>query len=131
VAEVAKELGRLWGQLGEAEKAGYKEKSAALAVAAAAGDCEPADGEQEPQAEGAADTVLKRAPPAGFPHSVVKRIIALDPDVQRVSHDAVTLISQACEMFLASMAEKCARVAAAAKPKRSTVKVCVPIEHAM
>lgn len=56
-----------------------------------------------------------------FPKSRVKKIMTLDKDVQRVSSEALFLISCSTELFLQLLAEKSARVAI--EKKRKTVKL--------
>lgn len=56
-----------------------------------------------------------------FPTGRVKRIMRLDNEVQRVSSEALFLVSRSTELFLQFLAEKSARVAI--EKKRKTVKL--------
>ncbi|KAF7839565.1 DNA polymerase epsilon subunit C [Senna tora] len=56
-----------------------------------------------------------------FPMGRVKKIMRLDPDIQRVSSEALFLISCSTELFLQFMAKKSAQVAI--EKKRKTVKL--------
>lgn len=55
----------------------------------------------------------------GLPRGVVKKIIMLDPEVQRVSADALWLVGEAARLFLQSLAAKGA--AAVTSKKRKTI----------
>lgn len=57
------------------------------------------------------------APPFGLPTSLVKRIITVDPDVQRISADGVRSIAKATELFLQLLAAQSFRQAALLKRK--------------
>lgn len=89
----------------------------AEAAAAAAEAAEAAGGE-----EGAADAA-PAAPAAavdpGLPRGVVKKIIMLDPEVQRVSADALWLVGEAARLFLQALAAKGG--AALSSKKRKTI----------
>ncbi|XP_061338686.1 NCT transcriptional regulatory complex subunit A [Gastrolobium bilobum] len=56
-----------------------------------------------------------------FPNGRVKKIMRLDKDVERVSSEALFLVSSSTELFLQFLAEKSARVAI--EKKRKTVKL--------
>ncbi|XP_028771970.1 nuclear transcription factor Y subunit C-6 [Neltuma alba] len=56
-----------------------------------------------------------------FPTGRVKKIMKLDPEVQRVSSEALFLVSCSTELFLRFLAEKSAQVAI--EKKRKTVKL--------
>jgi histone H3/H4 len=120
VAVVAKELGARWRALSEENREKYKELArqrteAAAAAAAAAG---PADGDAADDAD--ADEQPDQQLPA-FPRSIVKRIMACDPDFKRASADAVWLICAAAEALLGSIAERAAKQALG--KRRKTVKL--------
>jgi len=86
----------------------HAEAAAAAAEAAeAAGDA--AAGPAEPPT--AADTAL--------PKGIVKRIMLLDSEVQRVSADAIWLVGEATRLFLQHVAAKGA--AAVTSKKRKTI----------
>lgn len=72
-----------------------------------------ADGEQQAAAAGGGGA----APPFGFPTSMVKRIIMVDDEVQRVSADAVRAIAKAAELFVQQLAVKALQHAQASKRK--------------
>ncbi|KAG4995585.1 hypothetical protein AAZX31_11G254700 [Glycine max] len=56
-----------------------------------------------------------------FPKGRVKKIMALDKDVKRVSSEALFLVSRSTELFLQFLAEKSAQVAI--EKKRKTVNL--------
>ncbi|XP_054807924.1 DNA polymerase II subunit B3-1 [Prosopis cineraria] len=56
-----------------------------------------------------------------FPTGRVKKIMKLDPEIQRVSSEALFLVSCSTELFLRFMAEKSAQVAV--EKKRKIVKL--------
>lgn len=57
--------------------------------------------------------------PPAIPKGVVKRIMLLDPEVQRVSAEAVWLVGEATRLFLQALAVKGA--AAVTSKKRKTI----------
>ncbi|KAK7306356.1 hypothetical protein VNO77_44289 [Canavalia gladiata] len=56
-----------------------------------------------------------------FPKARVKKIMTLDKDVQRVSSEALFLVSRSTELFLQFLAEKAAQVVI--EKKRKTVRI--------
>uniref|UniRef100_A0A7C9CNT5 Transcription factor CBF/NF-Y/archaeal histone domain-containing protein n=1 Tax=Opuntia streptacantha TaxID=393608 RepID=A0A7C9CNT5_OPUST len=56
-----------------------------------------------------------------FPTGRVKKIVKIDNDINRISSEALFLISGATELFLQFLAEKSAQIAA--EKKRKTVKI--------
>ena len=61
------------------------------------------------------------AHPFGFPLSLVKRVMCLDPEVVRVSGDGLKAVAKAAELMLADMAAKAC--SAAQGQKRKTIKL--------
>ena len=61
------------------------------------------------------------AHPFGFPLSLVKRVMCLDPEVVRVSGDGLKAVAKAAELMLGDMAAKAC--AAAQGQKRKTIKL--------
>ena len=112
VAHVAKRVGVMWAALSEEEKETYKkkaeeEKKVAIETAIAnmaEGVAEEKDDSEKPQTSTAAPTL---------PISVVKRIVARDPDGKRISGDALTAITFATELILETLATSSSRMAAA------------------
>ncbi|GIL86944.1 hypothetical protein Vretimale_15521 [Volvox reticuliferus] len=115
VTLVAKELGQLWKALSDEAKAAYKLRAGnqqqAADVDAQAGS--PAD---EPRQNIASD-----AKPAVLPTAWVRRVVGLDPEIQRCSADAVLALSTAAEVFIGTICAKATAVAAGAK--RRTVRL--------
>ncbi len=72
--------------------------------------------ENEQRAEQEANTH-----PFGFPLSLVKRVMCLDPEVVRVSGDGLKAVAKAAELMLADMAAKAC--SAAQGQKRRTIKL--------
>lgn len=130
VAQVAKGLGHKWGELSEAEKEQWKvtakERTQAIAAAeaAAAEECDEGDGEREAASgrdgDVGASGQATAARPAGLPASIVKRIMLLDEDVDRVAGGALKAVSKAAELFLAQLTQR--SMAIAVKSKRKTLK---------
>nr|KAJ8451523.1 hypothetical protein Cgig2_018157 [Carnegiea gigantea] len=56
-----------------------------------------------------------------FPTARVKKIVKIDKDINRISSEALFLVSGATELFLQFLAEKSAQIAA--EKKRKTVKI--------
>ena len=77
---------------------------------------EDAAAQHEPQAGGSAP------PPFGLPTSLVKKIITMDSDVQRISADGVRSIAKATDLFLQLLAAKSFREAAQHKRKNLQFK---------
>lgn len=82
--------------------------------------------EQEPQQSQGAEAGREQqaatggggaAPPFGFPTSLVKRIMMVDDEVQRVSADAVRATAKAAELFVQQLAVKALQHAQASKRK--------------
>ena len=95
VAAVAKAIGAKWQGLTEEEKAQYKEVAAAQAAEKAALAGSDSEGEEEaPEPDR----------PTGFPLSVVRRLVEQDPDVKRVSAEAVKAVARATELYLEMLA---------------------------
>lgn len=92
----------------------YAEQQASQAEADGAGspggDVEAAAAQHEAQGGSS-------APPFGLPTSLVKRIITMDPDVQRISADGVRSIAKAGELFIQLLAGKAFHHAAQHKRK--------------
>lgn len=149
VAEEAKELGRRWKQLSDEERAAWKQQCEAAAAADAAAAAQGGGGQQDatqhqhqqqgdgpaedgqPQAPGSSAKVKKDGgAEAGLPLATVKRVILLDSDVARVSHDAAMVVARAAEMFVGLLAERCARQLATSKPRRTTIKVQAVVRRA-
>lgn len=59
--------------------------------------------------------------PFGFPLSLVKRVMCLDPEVVRVSGDGLKAVAKAAELMLADIAAKAC--SAAQGQKRRTIKL--------
>ena len=59
--------------------------------------------------------------PFGFPLSLVKRVMCMDPEVLRVSGDGLKAVAKAAELMLADMAAKAC--SAAQGQKRKTIKL--------
>ena len=87
VAEVAKEIGRLWKELAEDERQGYKDRAAESAKAFAEVAAAANDG-KEPSDEPAEHAAKK---PAQLPLSIVKKVMVIDKDVSRVTAEGVWL----------------------------------------
>ena len=64
-------------------------------------------------------------PPFGLPTSLVKRIVGMDPEVQRISADGVRCVAKAAELFIGLLAEKAFRHAAGLKRKNLRFQVGV------
>ncbi|GFH17549.1 HMG box domain-containing protein, partial [Haematococcus lacustris] len=54
---------------------------------------------------------------------VLSQIILLDPEAQRISQEALLIVSHAAELFLAHLTTKCAEAVAQARPKRKTLRL--------
>jgi len=123
VAAVAKEIGERWRALGEEAKQRYKDAAAAAGAAAAeaAAAEAPAEGEAGEAGEAGDAPRAAAAAPAGLPPSIVRRIMLLDPDVQRVAAPAAKAMALAAELFIGHLAERGA--SAARRAKRRTVKL--------
>lgn len=120
VAAIGKAIGVLWKELTEEERQNYKdnaaEKSREIKERLAAEQAERGDAQEDDQQDGAApSTSAPTGPPFGFPTSLVKRIMCIDPDVSRVSADAIRATSKATELFLQLLATKCGKVASSQK----------------
>ena len=94
VAAVAKAIGAKWQGLTEEGKAQYKEMAAAQAAEKAALAGSDSEGEEAPEPDR----------PTGFPLSVVRRLVEQDPDVKRVSAEAVKAVARATELYLEMLA---------------------------
>lgn len=120
VSDVAKALGEKWKNLSEDEKQKYRDMAEALktsAVAPAAEGVPAVEGDGNGHGSHAKTTPT----PTGLPLSNIKKIISLDPEVGRVSHEALVVISAATEAFLQQMAHK--SMSAAQRSKRRTIKL--------
>ncbi|GIL51434.1 hypothetical protein Vafri_7416 [Volvox africanus] len=115
VTLVAKELGQLWKALSDEEKAAYKSRAGNLQQAVD-GDAQPVFLDGESQQE-----VVNAAKPAALPTAWVRRVVGLDPEIQRCSADAVLALSTAAEVFVAAICAKATVVAAGSK--RRTVRL--------
>jgi histone H3/H4 len=120
VAAIGKAIGVLWKELTEEQRQKYKDiaagKSKEIKERFADEQAERGDAEEDYQQAGAArSTSAPTGPPFGFPTSLVKRIMCIDPDVGRVSADAIRATSKATELFLQLLATKCGKVAASQK----------------
>lgn len=129
VAQVAKSLGHKWAELSEEEKQRWKnvakERTEALATARAdaaeeCGATTGGNGEQAGSGGVGASCRAAASKPAGFPASIVKRIMCLDEDVDRISGVALKAVSKAAELYLSQMAER--SMAVAVRAKRKTLK---------
>ncbi|CAL8461902.1 g1433 [Coccomyxa elongata] len=128
VAAVAKAIGEKWHALTDDEKAAYKEKALERAKAQASTAAEEApeagqqaegeDGEQE--GEQHLDT-QHNANPFGFPLSLIKRIMCLDPEVTRISGDGLKAVAKAAELMVELLGSKAAKEALS--HKRKTIKL--------
>ena len=133
VTAVAKALGQRWKGLSEEEKKQYKQSSvepppAALqqaeGEAATEGDEPQAEGhEEEPGAAAAAPPQEGDKQPGSvqLPLAPVRKIMLCDPEVSRISKDAVMLAARAAEHFLGLVSSRAA--GAAVKGKRRTIKL--------
>jgi histone H3/H4 len=135
VAEVAKELGKRWKALTDEERSDWQAKSAASKAAAK----EAAEAAQEGGIDGDLDAEQQagqqpkqdaKAPPSSndtapvLPLSVVKRLIMLDPDVTRISAEALVTVAYAAELFLGLLTSKMTNTChQASRGKRRTLKV--------
>ncbi|EFN59540.1 hypothetical protein CHLNCDRAFT_56806 [Chlorella variabilis] len=131
VAQVAKLVGAKWAALSDEEKQQYKDRAAAktrqMKEEAAAAAAAQGQQQQSPGGEGAAagEEPAPAAvggggaapPPFGFPTGVVKRIMMVDDEVQRVSADAVRAIAKATELFVQQLAARALQHAQAGKRK--------------
>lgn len=131
-ANVAKGLGRIWAELSDEKKQQWKaiakertealaanEADAQLDAGALAGEGASQDAGSGRAGDAGASGQLA-AKPAGFPASIVKRIMCLDEEVDRISGGALKAICKAAELFLSQMAER--SMAVAVKAKRKTLK---------
>lgn len=133
VARVAKGLGHKWAELREDEKERWKVVAKKRTEALAEAEANAAEegyasidgiGEQE-TGSGRGGNVgssghASASKPAGFPASIVKRIMCFDEEVDRISGGALKAVSKAAELFLSQMAER--SMAVAVKAKRKTLK---------
>ena len=122
MAEITKELGKRWKQLSEEERQAYKAKQQAATITRGAEEGEPAAhdacaGSNKPEEAGTFSAG------GALPVSVVRKIIALDPDMGRVSKDAAIALTQTGELLLELLTEGCSTAAQRARPKRRTLKV--------
>ena len=93
-------------------------EEAAVAAAAAAEQQSPGGEAGQAAEEGpAAPAAGAPPPPFGFPTGVVKRIMLVDEEVQRVSADAVRAIAKATELFVQQLAVRALEQAQAHKKK--------------
>jgi DNA-directed RNA polymerase I subunit RPA43 len=120
VAAIGKAIGVLWKELTEEQRQKYKDiaakKSKEIKERLAVEQAEGGDTQEDDQHDGAApSTSAPTGPPFGFPTSLVKRIMCIDPDVNRVSAEAIRATSKATELFLQLLATKCGKVAASQK----------------
>ncbi|EFJ41738.1 hypothetical protein VOLCADRAFT_98278 [Volvox carteri f. nagariensis] len=115
---VAKELGQVWKGLSEEEKAAYKTRAEEQQQQeqVAEGDAQQGSPSGEQQQEVAGD--LKAA---ALPSAWVRRVVGLDPEIQRCSADALLALSTAADVFLGAICAKA--TAAAAGAKRRTVRL--------
>lgn len=126
MADVAKELGQRWKALSEEERSTWQARAAeakAAAQEAAAQEAAAAAGEDDDQQDAPAHVQQPaQAPP--LPLSLVKRLMMVDPDVSRVSADALLAVAQATDLFLGLLTNKMtAACATASRGKRRTLKV--------
>lgn len=122
VAAIGKEIGARWQMLTDEQKKTYKEKAQELKAQLEAQAIDESGGKaQQAQVEEASQQHEAQgggsAPPFGLPTSLVKRIITVDPDVQRISADGVRSIAKATELFLQLLAAQSFRQAALLKRK--------------
>eukprot|EP00884_Botryococcus_braunii_P022402 jgi/Botrbrau1/8846/Bobra.50_2s0006.1 len=129
VAVVAKKIGEKWRALPEEERKRYKELAAQKSVEASAihlieeasEDCrELVEGNQESRPGEKRKHNQDSNPPSFLPHALVRRIMCMDPDVQRVSGDTIVLMARVACLFLDLLAEK--TFSAACQNKRRTIK---------
>jgi histone H3/H4 len=90
--------------------------NSAEAAAAAAEAAEAAD-----DAAADADAPAAAAADLGIPRGIVKRVMLLDPEVQRASADSVWLVGEATRLFLQALGSKAA--AAVSSKKRKTINL--------
>ncbi|KAG2442352.1 hypothetical protein HXX76_002438 [Chlamydomonas incerta] len=120
VTVVAKELGQLWKALSDEDKAKYRVQAEELKQQQQqqqAGDGSEAQGEGN--GEGAGSPA--KAAAASLPASWVRKVVNVDPDIQRCSAEGVLALSAAAEVFLSAVCAKA--TAAAAAGKRRTVRL--------
>lgn len=119
VTLVAKELGKTWKLLSDEEKAAYKLRASEQAQQATGGDVaqQGSPDQQESHDVGAG----KVSAVAALPTAWVRRVVGLDPEIQRCSADALVALSTAADVFIGAF---CARATAAATgAKRRTVRL--------
>ncbi|GFR40683.1 hypothetical protein Agub_g1274 [Astrephomene gubernaculifera] len=122
VTLVAKELGQLWKALSDEEKAKYKAQAEEQQQQQQqqAGDGDEQQGQETGEGQQKPD-VLNDLKANTIPGAWVRRLVGVDPDIQRCSADAVLALSLAADVFLAAMCSKA--TAAAAGAKRRTVRL--------
>ncbi|GLC38633.1 hypothetical protein PLESTB_000454500 [Pleodorina starrii] len=126
VTLVAKELGQMWKALSEEEKAAYKTRAGEQQQQHQQQQLQAADGEAQqgsPMGEQPhpAREATKPVLPAALPTTWVRRVVGLDPEIQRCSADALLALSTAADVFLGAVCAKA--TAAAAGAKRRTVRL--------
>lgn len=92
-------------------------RSARMCAEAAAAAAEAAEAAGDGPAEQDDTAAPAAAVDPGLPRGVVKKIMLLDPEVQRVSADAVWLVGEATRLFLHALAAKGATAVTAKKRK--------------
>eukprot|EP00887_Chlorella_sp_A99_P005767 scaffold1.g5767.t1 len=132
VGEVGKAMGERWGALTDEDKQRYKDLAvqkaaerqeqleAAAAAAVEAGGSPGSEGGEARAAEAPHEGEAGAGaapPPFGLPTSLVKKIAMVDPDVSRISADAVRALAKATELFVGGLALKALDHAVAAKRK--------------
>eukprot|EP00198_Chlamydomonas_reinhardtii_P003774 XP_001693110.1 predicted protein [Chlamydomonas reinhardtii] len=124
VTVVAKELGQIWKALTEEEKAKYRaqaEEQKQQQQQQQAGDGSETQGEGNAEGGQRAGSPAKAAAAASLPASWVRKVVNLDPEIQRCSAEGVLALSAAAEVFLSAVCAKA--TAAAAAGKRRTVRL--------
>jgi histone H3/H4 len=132
VADVAKEIGKRWRELTDADKEAYKGRAQAQAQALkdvpGAGEG-AADGEQQHEGEGAHGQDPKEPSPLDslLPLSMVRRIILADPDVSRVAHEGIVAVAMATNLLLGLLAKHTANHAKSQKRRTIMLKDFVQV----